>query len=392
MTAAVIRAISVVTIALLLLSIVLIALRDASLPLVIEGVGSGDPYFSLVVAGYGLLTGLLAWLGAVLSIRKASNPIGRILLALGMWQALTLFVSVFLVRSESWRVFGWWLGAWTFVPMVTIPATVVLLLFPVGRLPSPRWRFFVWTGLAGTASWSLAEATRPILGVTDLVNPYANARLEVAGDRVSIVMIFGLVAAASSVIVRFRQAQAEERLQLKWITYVGLLMLVTWAVLWYLGDVAEEFGAREVATGTLIVALLFVTIAAAILKYRLYDIDRLISRTLSYALVVGLLASVYAAVAVGLPQLIGLGGNSSLATAAGTLVVAALFRPVTKRLQLVMDRRFNRTRFDAEIEVEGLAEALGRRVDLEGVVASLHKVVARTVAPDAAGVWIRSRS
>ena len=146
------------------------------------------------------------------------------------------------------------------------------------------------------------------------------------------------------------------------------------------------------ATGTLIVALLFVTIAAAILKYRLYDIDRLISRTLSYALVVGLLASVYAAVAVGLPQLIGLGGNSSLATAAGTLVVAALFRPVTKRLQLVMDRRFNRTRFDAEIEVEGLAEALGRRVDLEGVVASLHTVVARTVAPDAVGVWIRSRS
>ena len=132
-----------------------------SLPVVIEGVGSADPYFSLVVAGYGLLTGLLAWLGAVLSIRMASNPIGRILLALGMWQALTLFVSVLLVRSESWRVFGWWLGAWTFVPMVTIPATVVLLLFPVGRLPSPRWRPFVWTGLVGTASWSLAEATRP---------------------------------------------------------------------------------------------------------------------------------------------------------------------------------------------------------------------------------------
>lgn len=392
MTAAAIRAISVVTIALLVLSIVLIALRDASLPVVIEGVGSVDPFFALVVAGYGLLTGLLAWLGAVLSIRTASNPIGRILLALGIWQALTLFASVVLMRSESWRVLGWWLGSWTFVPMVTIPAIVVLLLFPGGRLPSPRWRPFVWTGLIGTASWSLAEATRPMLGVTDLVNPYANAWLEVAGDRVSIVMIFGLAAAASSVIVRFRRAQAEERLQLKWITYVGLLMLVTWAVLWYLGDVAEQFGAREVATGTLIVALLFVTIAAAILKYRLYDIDRLISRTLSYALVVGLLATVYTAVAVGLPQLVGLGNNSSLATAAGTLVVAALFRPVTKRLHLVMDRRFNRTRFDAQIEVEGMAEVLGSRIDLEGVVASLNKVVARTVAPDAVGVWIRSRS
>lgn len=389
MTATGIRIVSAVTIALLLVSIVLIGFRDPTVPVLVEGVISADPFFPLVLAGYIVSTGLLAWLGAVLSIKVAANPIGRILLALGAWQAVTLFVSVALIRSVSLRMLGWWLGTWTFVPMITIPALVVLLLFPVGRLPSPRWRPFMWFSLIGTASWSLAEVTRPTLGLTDLVNPYANRRLETAGDIVSVIMVPALVAAACSVIVRFRQARAEERLQLKWITYAGLLMLLTYGVIWLLSEVAASFGGREIAAGTLIVALLFVAIAAAILKYRLYDIERLMSRTLSYALVVGLLALVYAAVAVGLPQMFGWGNNSSLATAAGTLVVAALFRPLTRRLHQVMDRRFNRTRFDAQIEVDRFASSLGRRFDLEGVVTSLNSVVTRTVAPDAIEVWIR---
>jgi len=287
-------------------------------------------------------------------------------------------------------VVGWWVGTWTFVPIITIPAAVVLLLFPVGRLPSPRWRPFVWFSLIGTASWSLTEMTRPTLGLTDSVNPYANRRLETAGDIVSVIMVPALVAAACSVIVRFRRARAEERLQLKWITYAGLLMLLTWGVIWLLFEVAAaSLGGRETAAGTLTAALLFVAVAAAMLKYRLYDIERLISRTLSYALVVGLLALVYATVAVGLPPMFGWGNNSSLATAAGTLVVAALFRPVTRRLHQVMDRHFNRTRFDAQIEVDGFASSLGRRFELEGVVTSLNSVVTRTVAPDAIGVWIR---
>jgi hypothetical protein len=381
--------VSVVAIALLLVSIVLIGFRDPTVVVLVEGVSSADPFFPLVLAGYVVSTGLLAWLGAVLSNKVAANPIGRILLALGAWQAVTLFVSVALIGSVSLRELGWWLATWTFVPMITIPAAVVLLLFPVGRLPSPRWRPFVWISLIGTASWILAEMTRPILGLTDLANPYANRRLETAGDIVSVIMVASLVAAARSVIVRFRQARTEERLQLKWITYAGLFMLLTWGVIWILADVATaSFGAREIAAGTLTLALFFGAIAAAMLKYRLYDIERLISRTLSYALVVGLLAVVYAAVAVGLPQMFGWANNSSLATAAGTLAVAALFRPVTTRLHQVMDRRFNRTRFDAQIEMDGFASSLGR-LDLEGVVTSLNSVVTRTVAPDAIGVWIR---
>ena len=390
MTATGIRIVSVAAIALLLVSIVLISFRDPTVPVLVEGVSSADPFFPLVLAGYVVSTGLLAWLGAVLSIKVAANPIGRILLALGAWQAVTLFLSIAMIRSVSLRVLGWWLGMWTFVPMITIPAVVVLLLFPVGRLPSPRWRPFVWISLIGTASWILAEMTRPNLGLTNLVNPYANRRLETAGYIASVIMVPALVAAACSVIVRFRRARTEERLQLKWITYAGLFMLLTWGVIWLLSEVAAAtFGAREIAAGTFTIALLFVAVAAAMLKYRLYDIERLISRTLSYALVVGLLAIVYAAVAVGLPQMFGWGNNSSLATAAGTLVVAALFRPATRRLHQIMDRRFNRTRFDAQIEVAGFASALGKRVDLEGVVTSLNSVVTRTVAPDAIGLWIR---
>ena len=390
MTATGIRIVSVVAIALLLVSVVLIGFRDPTVPVLVQGLSSADPFFPLVLAGYIISTGLLAWLGAVLSIKVAANPIGKILLALGAWQAVTLFLSVVLIRSDSLRVFGWWLGAWTFAAMVTIPAAVVMLLFPVGRLPSPRWRPFVWISLLGTASWSLAEMTRPTLGITDLVNPYANRQLETAGDLVSLVLAPALVATAYSLILRFRRAHAEERLQIKWITYAGLFMLVTWATLWLISDVsAATFGGLETAAGTLSLTLLFLAIAAAMLRYRLYDIERLISRTLSYALVVGLLAIVYATVAVGLPQMFGGGNNSSLATAAGTLVVAALFRPVTRRLHQAMDRRFNRTRFIAQIEVDGFASSLGRGLDLEGVVTSLNSVVTRTIAPDAIGVWIR---
>ena len=364
----------------------------ASRLVIVEGVGSTDPYFFVVLAGYVLSTVMLAWLGSVLSIRVSENPIGGIFLALGTWQAVTLFSSVALSQFGSGRLqtIGWWLASWSFVPMVMIPPALVLLMFPNGRLPSSRWRVFAWIGLIGTASWSIAEMTRPVLGRTDLDNPLANSRLEVGGDLVSIILIAGLVAAGMSIVVRFRHARGDERLQLKWITFAAIVMLIALGAIWFVADVAQaSFGGREIAAGTLAVGLLFVAIAAAILRYRLYDIERLISRTLSYTLVAGLMATVYALVAIALPQLLGLGDQSALATAGGTLAVAALFRPVATRLMLAMDRRFNRTRFDAQREVDGFTSTLGRRLELEGVLGSLSTVVTRTVAPVSVGIWIR---
>jgi hypothetical protein len=140
---------------------------------------------------------------------------------------------------------------------------------------------------------------------------------------------------------------------------------------------------------TFTIALLFAAIAASILKYRLYDIDRLISRTVTYGLAAGVLALVYATVAFALPQLIGWGDQSSLATAAGTLAAAGLFRPLTARLQAVMDRRFNRTRFDAELEVNSFVTDLSQRLNLPQMLDSVIGVVQRTVAPVRLTIWIR---
>ena len=137
---------------------------------------------------------------------------------------------------------------------------------------------------------------------------------------------------------------------------------------------------------------MFGAISAAILKYRLYDLDRLISRSVTYGLAAGLLALVYGSVAIALPQLIGRGDQSSLTTAAATLAVAGLFRPLTSRLHRAVDRRFNRVRFNAQREVDGFAGRLGQGPELTGVVAAMNDVVSRTLAPSAAWRLIRAES
>lgn len=395
------RLISVLVAALLAVSVALVWLGVAGPGLSVAGVGTDDPFFNLVLGAYAITTGAVAWLGGVLSVKVAKNPIGSILLGLGLWLALALFACVALVGfasrdqdGEHLRNLAAWLGAWTFVPMITLPGVVVLVLFPTGRPLTPRWCAFVWVGAIGTVAWALSEASRPFLGLTGLPNPYFDPRLEWLGDTVSLMLVAGLAGAAANIILRFKRSRGEERLQLKWITFAGILLIITWGLLWVVSEVAPAaFGGREIAAATLTTALLFVAIGAAILKYRLYDIDRLISRTISYGLTAGLLALIYATVAIALPQLFGFGNHSALATAAGTLAVAGLFRPVASRLHNLVDRRFNRVRFDAENEVKGLAADLGQRLDLSDVVGAMTSVVQRTVAPTALAVWIKpSRS
>jgi MFS family permease len=398
MSATASRVLSIFVVLLLSVAVALAWLANPGSALLVAGVATDDPFFIFVFAAYALTTGVEVMLGAVLSVRVPNNPIGRILLALGIWQAATLFASMALVAlapggpdGEHLRNLGSWLGAWTFVPMITIPGVVVLVLFPTGRPLSPRWRTFVWLAGIGTAAWALSEASRPLLGLTELPNLYvANRRLESLGDALSLMLAGGLVGAGANIILRFRRSRGDERLQLKWITFAGILLIVTWGILWLVSEVApDRFGGREVAVATFTIALLFAAIAASILKYRLYDIDRLISRTVTYGLAVGVLALVYATVAVALPQLIGWGDQSSLATAAGTLAAAGLFRPLTARLQAVMDRRFNRTRFDAELEVNSFVTDLSQRLNLPQMLDSVIGVVQRTVAPVRLTIWIR---
>jgi peptidoglycan/LPS O-acetylase OafA/YrhL len=184
---------------------------------------------------------------------------------------------------------------------------------------------------------------------------------------------------------RFRRARGVERQQLRWLTFAAapapLAVLVTAA-----GILTERLTVAGWAIG-LYLALLPLAIGAAILRYRLYDIDRIISRTLAYALLTVLLGLGYAAVALGLGQL--LGRDSSLVVAAATLAVAGLFQPTRRRIQAVVDRRFNRRRYDAARTIAAFSARLRQEVDLDALTAELLAVVDQTMQPTRASLWLR---
>jgi hypothetical protein len=195
----------------------------------------------------------------------------------------------------------------------------------------------------------------------------------------------GIIAAVSSLVMRFRRSQGVERQQLKWVVYAGVLLVLTIPVGEYLpatiGDVL--FG--------LIIAFLPVAAGIAILRYRLYDIDRLINRTLVYGLLTAILGAVYAAIVLVLGQLFGGIGDSppSWAVAGATLAVAALFQPARHRIQAVVDRRFNRRKYDAAKTVEAFSARLRDEVDLDTLSAELLTVADQTMQPTTASLWLR---
>ena len=192
---------------------------------------------------------------------------------------------------------------------------------------------------------------------------------------------------AVSLLLRFRRARGVERLQLRWLAWgaaVAAVGLVVAAASLFLLD---GYDLLNLALGTS-AAVLPLSTGAAILRYRLYDLDRIISRTLAYGLLTLLLAGGYAVVALGLGQL--LGQDSSLAVAAATLAVAALFQPARRRVQAVVDRRFNRHRYDAARIIDGFSAGLRSQVDLTTLTGELLTVVDQTMQPTRASLWLRS--
>jgi hypothetical protein len=203
------------------------------------------------------------------------------------------------------------------------------------------------------------------------------------------IILVSLLVAAVSLVLRYRRTRGMERLQLRWLAVAGGLgaglLLVTAAV----AGLAGRDGIVLAALGAM-VALLPLATGAAILRYRLYDLDRIISRTVAYGLLTVLLGLGYAAVALGLGRLVGRG--SSLVVAAATLAVAALFQPLRRRVQAVVDRRFNRRRYDAARTVEGFATRLRDQVDLDALHGELLAVVDQTMQPTRASLWLRPQT
>jgi MFS family permease len=346
--------------------------------------------------------------GVLIVARQPGNPIGWLLLACAVGYALAGLTNAYASYGLNARP-----GELPGVPLAAVvsgglflvgggpAATFLLLLFPTGELPSRRWRVVGWLAGAGMvlAVAGMVLAPGPLGGgppapANPIGIPGGENLLRVAqavGLVAFFVAVFGSVA---SLIVRFRGAQQVERQQLKWLSYaavlVGLAALFQVVLFAIWGDTTLTSSlANGAFTGSL--ACVPVAIGIAILRYRLYDIDRLISRTLVYVLLTVVLGLGYAGAVLGLGQLFGgVGGNPpSWAVAGATLAMAALFQPARRRIQQAVDRRFNRRRYNAAKTIEAFSARLREEVDLDTLSAELLAVVDQTMQPTAASLWLR---
>jgi hypothetical protein len=338
-----------------------------------------------------------AAVGALLVHRRRENAVGWLLASYGLLFCMNLAFYADIARVQATGVSTPTVGISSLFHAVGWLAglallAVALLVFPTGRPPGQRWRLVGWLAGAGGAGvftafvllWGHRGVELASSG--DLPGPAARVFL---GSQVlvSAALVLGL----ASLVVRYRRAQMEERLQLKWLLFAAVPLLAGPVLFAVTGTAPGDPGA-EVAELVIVGGLYGVPIAIgiAILKHRLYEIDRLISRTVAYAVISALLVAVYTGgVFLLTPMVAGMGGGSELAVAASTLAVAAAFGPVRRRVQDVVDRRFNRARYDAQRTVSSFAGRLRDEVHLEDLRAELVGVVDEVMEPASASLWLR---
>ncbi|MEX0795722.1 MAG: hypothetical protein WD274_03415 [Acidimicrobiia bacterium] len=343
--------------------------------------------------------------GAMVTSRRPGNRIGWVALGIGLPAIMSTLANEYAIYStvtEPGSLPGGdvvaWLANLVWVPPVGLLGTVLVLLYPDGDLPSRRWKGVLIASIVGMAGAILffALAPGPLTSLDWIENPFGLAGSESWIEWLSLgffLLAATVPLAAWSMRQRYRRAHGVARAQIRWFAAAAALVAFTYVGQFILSVTTGSLEGGSPAQRwlqTLAVACfgtLGFAVGVAVLRYRLYDIDRIISRTVSYVLVVAFLGLVV----LGLVSLFALflPSDDPLVVAVSTLVVFALFTPVRRRVQAGVDRRFNRSRYDAALVVESLAGLLRERVDPEGVVDDWRELVEETMQPTAVGVWVR---
>jgi hypothetical protein len=356
-----------------------------------------------------MLAGLgFAVVGRLLTSRRPENAVGWILALIGIVLAVAALTEGYVAGAlGSDPLLALELAGWLtqFIWFLWLPGLVGIalpLLFPDGHLPSPRWRWIAWAGVIGTVLGTLATAFKPgpieVDAAVDVENPVG---ISGAGELLSVVeglgfvlTSVGVVGAGAAVIVRLRRSRGVERQQLKWFAYVASMIVAGLTVATLSSTVDEDSTLAQVlgpvgwftALGMVGIGIPLAT-GIAVLRYRLYEIDVVINRTLVYGALTATLAVAYLGSVLVL-QLV-LSPSSDLAIAASTLAAAALFRPARGRIQAVVDRRFYRRKYDAQRTLESFAGRMRNQVALDAIAVELRSAVAETMQPTHISLWVR---
>ena len=361
------------------------------------------------------VTALLSFpaVGLLIAIKGRGGKISKLLLAIGVSWGIadtTAYPDV-VVHARPGDLFAdivAVLGSCAWLPAIGLTGTFLILLFPDGRLPGPRWRWVGWASAisisVGTLAIILAPGKLADTGYPDTVNPMGIDALEPVLDPLRIIILvvpMMTVASAVSLVIRYRRSHGLERQQLKWLAAAAAVVAVTYLIVEPLSvavnpgtDSAPEWLliAQEIALISF--ALIPAAIGAAILRYRLYEIDVIIRRTVVYAMLVAALALLYLGGITSIGWLLRdvAGQSSALAVTVSTLAVAAAFQPLRRRIQQAVDRRFYRRGYDAQAAVAGFSGRLREQVDLDAIAADLVQTTQATVSPRTVSVWLRSPS
>lgn len=339
---------------------------------------------------------IVATLALVVLRSQPRNQVGWWLMVAGLSFPLEGFFAG--LTAYGWSRFGavgwveWvgWIPRWIWL-LIQINIPFLLLYYPNGKLPSPRWRPVVWSIWVVIAFVFVFAAfdPQPLQEFGDLANPLAMPGvmplLDAAAPVLFLILPLLPIVGAISLVFRYRASEGAVRQQVKLLGWVAAVSVVFFGFV-NLQDLGPVQSAILNICFTVFVAGV---ITAGIVRYRLFDIDKLVSRTLSYAIVIAVLGAVYAGGFAALTTI--LPSRSPLAIAASTLAAAALFTPVRRRVQAFVDRRFNRSRYDAERVVEQFAASLRDRTDTDGVADGWMATVVETMHPATAAVWVRER-